>query len=231
MSRLTDNTLQLLFSGLRSAEVGCTSRTRRVTTALQTSPSSLFIREFLKRPATVGAIWPSSTGLARRMACPVSVESDGLVVELGAGTGTVTQALLDRGVSPARLQIIERSAVLAQHLRRRFPALSVLQADAVDLLNLLPKDAPVDAIVSSLPLCSLAPQVVSTILEQWQSVLRPGGLLVQFTYALHSEPAELQCGFAACDSSLVWKNMPPAKVMVLRRTDTSTTDESRIQES
>lgn len=129
-----------------------------------------------------------------------------------------------------RLRIVERSAALAQHLRRRFPALPIWQADAADLINLLPEGATVDAVVSSLPLRSLAPQLVSAILDQWRSVLRPGGLLVQFTYALRGESAELQNDFAACDSSIVWKNMPPAKVMVYRRVDTLVADELEAHE-
>ncbi|WP_417277435.1 class I SAM-dependent methyltransferase [Castellaniella sp.] len=225
MSRFTDSTRRSFVSDLRSIGVDCATSTYRAAKSFETSSSALFVHEFLRKPTIVGAVCPSSTGLARRMACPVPVQSDGLVVELGAGTGSVTQALLDRGVSPMRLRVVERSAALAQHLRRRFPVLPIWQADAADLINLLPEGATVDAVVSSLPLRSLTPQLVSAILDQWRSVLRPGGLLVQFTYALRGESAELQNGFAACDSSIVWKNMPPAKVMVFRRVDTLVADE------
>ena len=64
----------------------------------------LFAREMFSRPATVGAIGPSSGRLARSVASRVPCLGDGLVVELGGGTGAVTQALLQRGIAPIALR-------------------------------------------------------------------------------------------------------------------------------
>lgn len=177
-----------------------------------TSPG-LFLREWLAQPGIVGAVWPSSHRLARTMAERIPVRGDGLVVELGAGTGVVTQALLEKGISPDRLRVVERSPSFVHHLRKRFPAVPVLQGDATVLGSLLPEGVPVDAVVSSLPLRSLADADVTAILDQWCSLVRPGGVVVQFTYALHGQAPALADSFVPCGRQLVWGNLPPAKVM------------------
>lgn len=185
--------------------------------ALRTSNPQLFLREFLLHPANVGAIWPSSAHLARCMACAAPIKGNGLIVELGAGTGVVTKALLDSGIEPHRLRVLEQSPVFAQLLRHQFPTLAVLQANAATLADLLHDDLPVEAIVSSLPLRSLPEELVTQIVDQWRQVLQPGGWVVQFSYALHSSPTDLLAGFSASRSNLVWRNIPPAKVMVYCR--------------
>jgi phospholipid N-methyltransferase len=176
---------------------------------------SVFLREWIHDPATVGAVWPSSGRLARRMAACVPHGGEGLVIELGAGTGAVTRALLARGIAEHRLLVVERSPNFVRHLRRKFPSVTVLQGDALRLAELVPSGLPVDAIVSSLPLRSLPRTDARNIVAQWQQVLRTGGRAVQFTYdlrnRLHYEPSGLQ----RHSSHLVWANVPPARVFTL----------------
>src|SRR5436190_1205990 len=80
---------------------------RRLARMLPASSAWLFAREWVNEPALVGAIWPSSTRLATRMAARVPRHRDGLVIELGAGTGAVTEALLAHGIAPERLVVVE----------------------------------------------------------------------------------------------------------------------------
>ena len=203
------DTIQLL-EGLRAySRTGIRGLKRVVGT---TSPG-LFLREWVAQPGIVGAIWPSSHRLAHSMAQHIPIRGDGLVVEIGAGTGVVTQALLEKGISPDRLRVVERSPSFVHHLRKRFPAVPVLQGDATALDSLLPEGVPVDAVVSSLPLRSLAPADVTAILDQWCNLVRPGGVLVQFTYALRGEPPAFADCFVQCGRQFVWGNLPPAKVM------------------
>ena len=174
----------------------------------------LFVRELLNRPGVVGAVWPSSRQLARRMAALVPLASEGLVVELGGGTGAVTKALLEHGLSARRLVVVERSPAFVRHLRQRFPSVTVLQGDARQLASLLPPGEPVDAIVSSLPLRSLPQADASTIVAQWPQILRPGGSLIQFTYDLRGAPNHTLHGLIHRVSHLVWANLPPARVFL-----------------
>lgn len=175
----------------------------------------IFLFELLKRPASVGAVWPSSRRLAQRMAAQIPAQGEGLVVELGGGTGVVTQALLDRGIDPSRIVIVERAPGFVRHLRQRFPAVNVVEGDAAHLSELLPKGIGVDSVVSSLPLRSLPAEVGAAIMEQWRQVLREDGELVQFTYDLRGLKEQGVEGFVQKSSPVVWVNLPPARVMVL----------------
>ncbi|PHP86305.1 methyltransferase [Burkholderia sp. AU18528] len=179
--------------------------------------SALFVREWVGRPASVGALCPSSRHLAREMADAVP-GGDGLVVELGGGTGAITAALLERGVAPRRLVVVERSPAFVQHLRRRFPGLSIVSGDARQLERLLPPGATVDAIVSCLPLRTLPREDVAAILGQCQRALSADGVMIQFTYDL-CPPGRHPLGdpgFVACDSRIVWANLPPARIVTVR---------------
>ncbi|MFT0532079.1 class I SAM-dependent methyltransferase [Castellaniella hirudinis] len=193
---------------------------QRLAGVIQAAPPLIFLREWLAGPGSVGAVWPSSRRLACCMAAQAPLSGDGLVIELGAGTGVVTQALLDRGISPGRLWVVERSPAFVQHLRYRFPALTVVGGDAAKLESLLPANKKVDAVISSLPLRSLPAEVVDAIARQWRACLAPGGCLVQFTYALWGRDARWLAGFKMESSHFSWLNVPPARVCVFRR-DTS----------
>jgi phospholipid N-methyltransferase len=182
----------------------------------------LFVREALSNPRDVGALFPSSRTLARKMAALVDPAEDSYVLELGAGTGVVTEALLEHGIPPQRLIVLERSTSLADLLRSRFPSTRVICGDAADLRLLLrhhqgPGPKPGSAsirIVSSLPLRVLPPDKVHAILREIAGVLRPGGSWIQYTYALGQR--EVPAGFVRQQTTLVWQNVPPARVDVFK---------------
>ncbi|HKT95357.1 MAG TPA: methyltransferase domain-containing protein [Paraburkholderia sp.] len=179
---------------------------------------ALFLREWLGRPTIVGALCPSSPRLARRMATAVPA-GEGLVIELGGGTGAVTQALLDRGVARERLVVIERSPAFVRHLQIRFPGVAIVQGDAARLARLLPSDAQVDAIVSCLPLRSLPRRDVIAIVDQCHQLLARQGVMIQFTYDLRPPGPHAigHTGLVTSRTCLVWANIPPARVVIARR--------------
>lgn len=190
----------------------------RISTVIRDSPPGIFLHEFAASPASVGSIWPSSKQLARQMTRSIPENHRGMVIEIGAGTGVVTQALLDHGVAAQRLCVIERAEGFARHLRHRFPLLNIIQGDAAHLADALVDSSQVTTIVSSLPLRSLPPELVEEIIAQWRELLPPGGRLIQFTYALASKNELLHDGFLECKSHIIWTNLPPAKVTVFVRT-------------
>jgi phospholipid N-methyltransferase len=178
--------------------------------------SALFVREWVGRPTSVGALCPSSPLLARRIANAVP-SGEGLVVELGGGTGAVTQALVERGIAPARLVVVERAPAFVRHLRTRFPDVSIIHGDATRLDQLLPSDARIDAIVSCLPLRSLPRRDTTAIIEQCHRALSENGVMIQFTYDLrrpHRHPL-IHPGLVAGESHIVWANMPPARIVTV----------------
>ena len=182
-----------------------------------------FAREILAGPRAIGAVCPSSPHLARAMAGELGNIDDGLVLELGAGTGSITHALLQQGIAPGRLVAVERSAALVAHLRKRFPAVRVIEGDATQLKTLLGDDATrVQAVVSGLPLRSLPRPVVQKISQQIRHLLPENGCFVQFTYDLRTSSVCEHEALKNARSRIIWNNLPPARVETfVRRADTS----------
>src|SRR6266446_8719077 len=78
-----------------------------------------FIRTWIEKPLAIGAVTPSSRALARTMAGYVDPKLSGPVIELGPGTGPVTDALVAQGVDPSRLVLIEFDPTFCRLLRKR----------------------------------------------------------------------------------------------------------------
>lgn len=174
-----------------------------------------FAREFVRNPREIGAVCPSSRFLARRMANLVP-PGDGLVIELGPGEGAVTAELLDRGIPPGQLVLVERSEILVEHLNKRFPGVQVICGDASDLSRLIPQGKHVRAIVSGLPLRSLPKPVVQQVLGQISLVSGPGTAYIQFTYAVAGGYRGTAPGYELDRMEVVWRNLPPARIEVFR---------------
>ncbi len=166
-------------------------------------------------PRAMGAVFPSSKHLAQRMVASIETPGKGLIVELGAGTGVITEAILQAGILPEQVVAIEYLPHLAQKLRERFPKIEVIEGDAAQLIDLLKnKDYPVETIISSLPLRSLSKEVRKAILTQIPAVLSPEGRYVQFTYDVRRDKSYYPDNYCLMHSSIVWRNIPPAKVEV-----------------
>lgn len=192
-------------------------RTRKVRAYLRHWAPGLFLKEVLAKPTSVGAICPSSPFLSRAMATPLEgitpLGPNDYIVELGAGTGNVTQALLDAGIPASKLIVIELSNVFAARLRQRFPGVKIIQGSATDLPALLPQNISVRAVISSLPLCSLPQAVTRTIVEHWRNLLGAHqGILVQFTYNLGRPGWVNYIQARTLSTRMVWLNIPPARV-------------------
>lgn len=139
-----------------------------------------FFRGWLRDPRSMGAVAPSGRALARLMATGVTPSAT--VLELGAGTGSLTEGLLAAGVQPANLYLVERDPELAAVLRRRFSGCHVFAADALTLARDLPAGVTYDFVISGLPLLLFSPEQRAVLLEQILALLRPGGRYQQFTY-------------------------------------------------
>ncbi len=179
-----------------------------------------FIRTWLDNPILTGAVSPSGRFLARMMARAVDPNGTGPIVELGPGTGPITEALLKRGVAPRRLVLLEFDAAFCRLLRKRFPGVQVVQADAYrlhqGLHDVLPE--PAAAIVSSLPLLNKPDAQRLSLLEDAFALMAPGGAFVQFTYGMASPvPRSAAADYDAEISPPIWLNLPPARVWVYRR--------------
>ena len=181
--------------------------------------AALFLSRWLKAPHLIGALAPSSRGLARAMAREIDPSGTGIVVELGGGTGSITQALLERGVAPARLVVVECDRMLAAVLRKRFPGVKVMRGDAAELGSLLRTLAIdcIEAVVSSLPLLSMPKLLKRRIVAESFRLLGEHGTFVQFTYGVASPLAAPEFGLEGEVAQRIWRNFPPAAVWRFRR--------------
>jgi len=182
---------------------------------------AMFGGAFLTRRRTTGSLIPSSRFLGRRMASRLPKEDDGIVVELGVGTGAITQSLLDSGLTHDRLVAVDCSPEMVEWTRRRFPEAKVMLGDAARLRELLDSDRELSAarvrhVVSSLPLKSLPKDVVKGIANEVKEILPKDGRLIQFTYDLRHRPDPQLHQFRLVESSVVWLNVPPARVSVYK---------------
>jgi phospholipid N-methyltransferase len=176
----------------------------------------LVLRELARNPRSMGALCPSSAALANEMAgaVPTRVRSDDVFIEIGAGTGPVTAALLRRGVPAGRLIVIEKSPELAECLAARFPNVKICCCGAENMSGCLKGGERVRAIISSLPFRSLPRDVSVDIMKEVERTLSPGGVFVQFTYAIVGEMPFIPGTFRKARSRVVMFNIPPAKVEV-----------------
>lgn len=187
--------------------------------------TALFLKRWLRRPFAMGAVVPSGPLLARAMAettLTCLAGHQGHVIELGAGTGEVTKALLAAGVAPQRLALVERDPELAGFLRRNFPGPQIIEGDAAHLPGLLVANGVerIAAVVSSLPLLSLPSEVVNDIVSGVFETLPAGAAMIQFTYGPkapvpYAQRARLHLQGAR--GKRIWRNVPPAVVWTFRK--------------
>ncbi|HEX7576646.1 MAG TPA: methyltransferase domain-containing protein [Verrucomicrobiae bacterium] len=185
------------------------------------SDTTLFLQEWLGNPRRTGSIVPSSRRLAAAMARWLPANPESYVLELGPGTGIVTEALLERGLREDKLVAIENNPKMARLLRERFPRAHVITGDAWQLDDLL-RNRPqpiesVGAVISSLPLLNFSEEQAEVLAQKIRAVLEPQGNWVQFTYRIHKLRPRGSASFRLHASKIVWFNLPPARVSVFRK--------------
>ncbi|MCX7120653.1 MAG: methyltransferase domain-containing protein [Gammaproteobacteria bacterium] len=158
---------------------------------------------------------PSSPYLAKSMANCIDIIKPGYVLELGPGTGVVTKAILDAGITGDKLIALEINTHFAEKLRKSFPRVTIIEGNATHLSQLL-EDKKITTVVSSLPLLSLSDTDREKILTEIQKLLSPGGRYIQFTYSRTTKENFYPKEFVLKDSFTVWRNIPPARVMVFQ---------------
>jgi phosphatidylethanolamine/phosphatidyl-N-methylethanolamine N-methyltransferase len=183
--------------------------------------STVFLREWMVNPQRTGSVAPSSPKLGAAMARWLPRDPESFVLELGPGTGAVTEALIKRGLREDRLIAIEHNTNLAKHLRKRFPKAHIIAGDAWELDRLmaeLPQPvASVGAVISSLPLLNFPHEKAEELAEKIRAVLDPRGRYVQYTYQIGKNRTRGANVFKMIASQIVWLNFPPARVSVFQK--------------
>lgn len=178
-----------------------------------------FIKNWVDSPLKLGAVAPSSPFLARAMAERIDPTAQGPVIEIGPGTGPVTEALIARGVAEDRLVLVEFNPDFCTLLRQRFPKATIIQGDAYALDTTLDGvlSEPASAVVSSLPLTTRKPVERLALVDRAFKLMREGAPFVQFTYSMMSPVSVRKAGLVATVSDWILRNLPPARVWTYRK--------------
>jgi phosphatidylethanolamine/phosphatidyl-N-methylethanolamine N-methyltransferase len=179
----------------------------------------LFFGLFLRRPVDIAAAFPSGRHVADAMARQLNGTGSGHVLELGAGTGSITAGLLRGGCRADRLVVLEREPALAEVLRRRFPGVTVVEGDATTFGPLLAERGigRLAQIVSSLPIKWFPFAAQRAVVEQSFAALGPAGSLVQLTNAMESPLPSRRLGLEARQVERIWLNFLPVQIWSYRR--------------
>jgi phosphatidylethanolamine/phosphatidyl-N-methylethanolamine N-methyltransferase len=180
-----------------------------------------FIKRWMRNPLQMGSILPSSAALSVLMARSAleRLSDDDVVLEIGAGTGRFTRALLDAGLSSDRLISMELDKKLHGFLEHQFPRVNIIHGNAVFLTDLLPKSVigRVGVIVSGIPMLSISSVVQDQIMRACLDVLGQTGCFLQMTYSPFSSIPLERYGIKKEHVGRAWSNFPPANVWCYTR--------------
>lgn len=178
-----------------------------------------FLRSWIDDPLAVGAVAPSGPALAKLMVSEVFPGAR--VMELGPGTGTLTRAIINRGVSARDLYLLERSPRFTALLKKEFCNVTVIEADATVRNHVLDElHASMDFVISGLPLVLFSPAQKRGLLQQCFEYLARAGSLYQFTYGVRCPIGRgllAELGLEATRVGVAALNVPPAFVYRIRR--------------
>lgn len=177
------------------------------------SNAALFFRRWLANPLQMGSVLPSSPALCRRIAALVAREPGEAVLEIGAGTGVVSRAMLEAGVPPERLFVVEIVPEMAEHLHRSLPGVNVLCGDAFQLGGVLPKrwHGRIGTAICGIPLVLLPLAEQKRFVDAVEAVA-PGRGFLLYTYCITSPLPSRSLGLAARREAWTPWNLPPASV-------------------
>lgn len=175
--------------------------------------AGLFLKRWLANPLQMGSVVPSSPALCRRIAALIRRDPEEVVLELGAGTGVISHALLAAGVPPERLVVVEIVRDMANHLRDVLPGVTVIQGDAFDLARALPErlHGRVGTVICGIPLVMLPIAQQRRFVDAVESVA-PGKGFLLYTYCITSPLPYRRLGLAAKREAWTPRNIPPASV-------------------
>lgn len=180
---------------------------------------SLFLRRWLRHPLRVGAVLPSSPALCRMVARNAVPGPEARVLELGAGTGTVSDHLLAAGLPEERLILVELDSDYVAYLRQRFPKATVVEGDASRPRSLLPQElvGTLDTVISGIPALQFPLDKQRAYMDECFSVLREGGQVLQYTYSLKSPLPYEKLEMEGRRLGLTLANVPPAHLWCYQR--------------
>ena len=175
--------------------------------------AGLFFRRWLANPLQMGSIIPSGPALCRRIVAAIRRDEDEAVLELGAGTGVVSRALLAAGLPPEKLIVVEIVPDMAAHLARTLPGATVIQGDARALPELIARrwHGHIGSVVCGIPLVLLPRAEQARFITAIEAVA-PGRGFLHFSYCATSPLPARAHGLSARRIAWTPANFPPASL-------------------
>ena len=177
---------------------------------------SRFFKGWMSNTRAVGAILPTSAVTARRMASVVNPRSGLPVLELGPGTGVITKAILERGISPEKLVSIEYSTEFFNQLKADFAGVHFINGDAFDLSRTLGalNGQQFDSVVSAVPLLNFPMHRRVELIDDLLSRIPFGRPVVQISYGPMSPVVAMPDRYRIQHFDFVVRNIPPAQLWI-----------------
>ena len=177
----------------------------------------LFLRKFIEEPKKIGSLTPSSSFLANKMLKNLDWENFSHVAELGAGTGTFTEQIIERKPSDCKFLVIEQDYSMRQSLEEKYHRL-FFDSYAENLAETLQRleFPPLDCVISGLPFANMDNHLRRRIVDNVYSSLRAGGVFVMFQYSLQMR-AMLKEYFSSVETNFFLLNFPPAFVYFCKK--------------
>ena len=179
-----------------------------------------FIKGMMSTPKTVGAIMPTSSRMANRMASIIDTGSGLPVLELGPGTGVITKAILDKGVKPENLVSVEYSSEFVRHLRGKYQGVNFINGDAFSLAETLKdfRGQQFDCVISGIPLLNFPMHQRVKLIEDLLKLIPVGRPVVQFSYGPVSPVVARPDSYIIKHFDFIVRNIPPAQIWHYRKT-------------
>lgn len=183
----------------------------------QIKSNFLFLGKFFRHGITIASVWPSSKSLCKATIKEVDFAKARVIVELGAGTGPITDMVISKLQPHTRFIAIERDADFAKILRERFSGLSnveIVHADVRDLEKILRARGikEVDCFLSGLPTPTLPEPVRMSMLACVRKYLSAHGVYSNITEVPYIYLKYYRSVFKDVDFQFVAKNLPPGGV-------------------
>ena len=178
-----------------------------------------FFKGMMQGPKTVGAIVPTSSVTAKRMASVIDVKSGLPVLELGPGTGVITKQILARGVPAENVVSVEYSEDFYRRLVEDYAGVNFIHGDAFDLKNILGgfADQTFDCVISAVPMLSFPMEARIQLMEDLLSRIPEGRPVVQITYGPVSPIIAKPDRYHIQHFDFVVRNIPPAQLWIYRK--------------
>lgn len=179
---------------------------------------ALFFRKFLEQGRAISSAVPSSRAMANRMLEAIDFDRPGAIVELGAGTGPVTECIVERLRPHHRFVAVELDPDFCDILRRRFPTHTIVQADATRLAEPLANFGVhrVRYIVSCLPTPAFGRRALVRLMRWVHQSLDPDGLFLQLTIVPLLYSRFYRRLFEQVTFRMALRNVPPGGVYLCR---------------